>query len=94
MSEKKVRAHILISGKVQGVFFRAETQKAAKRHNVSGWVRNKSNGTVEALIEGKEKDVALILEWCKTGSPLSKVKNIDIRWGDYQGEFSDFTISY
>lgn len=93
MLEKKVRANVIISGKVQGVFFRAETLKAASKNNVSGWVRNKKDGTVEAVFEGKEKDVLSILEWCKTGSPLSMVKNTDVRWDDYQGEFSSFEIT-
>jgi len=93
MSEKKVRVHVIISGKVQGVFFRAETMKAATGYNVSGWVRNKKNGTVEAVFEGKEKDVVLILEWCKTGSPHSKVKKTDVKWDAYQGEFPDFKIT-
>ncbi|QTA83410.1 Acylphosphatase [Desulfonema limicola] len=93
MLEKKVRANVIISGKVQGVFFRAETLKAASKNNVSGWVRNKKDGTVEAVFEGKEKDVLSILEWCKTGSPHSMVKNTDVRWDDYQGEFSSFEIT-
>ena len=94
MSEKKVRVHVIISGKVQGVFFRAETLKAATYYNITGWVQNKKDGTVEAVFEGKEQDIVLILEWCKTGSPHSKVKNIDINWDTYQGKFSDFKITY
>lgn len=94
MLENYVRAHVIISGKVQGVFFRAETRKAAKGFNVSGWVRNKKDGTVEAVFEGKEEDVILILEWCKKGSPFSEVKKIDVLWEDWEDEFSDFKITY
>lgn len=94
MSEKKVRANVVIRGKVQGVFFRAETLKAATGYNLSGWVKNKKDGTVEAVFEGQEKNVVLMLEWCKKGSPHSKVEKTDVKWDDYQGGFSDFEIIY
>lgn len=94
MSGKNTRVHVIISGKVQGVFFRAETQKAARGYNVCGWVRNKKDGSVEAVFEGSKTDVSLILEWCKTGSPFSEVTNIDVKREDFQGEFPDFNITY
>jgi len=90
----EVRAHVIISGKVQGVFFRAETQRAAENYGVSGWVRNRSDGAVEALFEGEEEDVNTIIEWCKEGSPYSKVKNVDVTWEEYSGEFNTFEIAY
>lgn len=92
--EKKVRAHVIISGRVQGVFFRLETRYAADRYGVFGWVRNKRDRTVEAVFEGDEKNVLSILEWCKQGPPVAKVKNVDVKWEDYRGEFKSFEITY
>ncbi len=88
------RAHVIISGKVQGVFFRAETERAAVERGVNGWVKNRTDGTVEAVFEGPEAAVAAILEWCKKGSPGSRVDDVDVRWESYQKEFSGFDIVY
>ena len=92
--EKKTRAHAIISGRVQGVFFRWETKRAADGFGVFGWVRNKRDGTVEAVFEGPEKNVTSILKWCKKGPPISKVTNVDVTWEDYKGEFSRFDVTY
>jgi acylphosphatase len=92
--ESNVRARVIISGKVQGVFFRMETLKAAQLHGVSGWVRNKTDGTVEALFEGDKTSIDLILEWCRKGSPPAKVEKTDVNWEDYTGEFEGFKITY
>lgn len=89
---KQVRAHAIISGRVQGVFFRAETQRAARKYGVFGWVKNKYDGTVEALFEGDENKVIPILEWCKQGPPSAVVGNVDADWETYTGEFKDFRI--
>ena len=92
--ENKVRAHAVISGRVQGVFFRWETKHSADGFGVFGWVRNKRDGTVEAVFEGSEKSVMSILEWCKKGPPIAKVNHVDVKWEDYKGEFSSFEITY
>ena len=92
--EDKARAHAVISGRVQGVFFRLETKHAADGFGVFGWVRNKRDGTVEAMFEGSEKSVESILEWCKRGPPIAKVTNVDVKWEDYKGEFNSFEITY
>lgn len=94
MTEEKKRAHAIISGRVQGVFYRSETRKAAGRQGVAGWVKNKIDGTVEAVFEGPENDVATMLEWCKTGSPMAAVENVDVSWEDYTGEFKGFDVRY
>jgi len=88
------RAHLIISGRVQGVYFRAETQRAALRIGVTGWVRNKRDGTVEAEVEGSSKDVGALIEWCKRGSPLSKVDRVDVAWKDYQGGWDTFEVRF
>ncbi len=88
------RAHAIISGRVQGVFYRAETQKAARQHGVTGWVKNRADGTVEAVFEGSENDVASMIEWCKSGSSQARVENVDVDWEGYTGEFSAFDVAY
>lgn len=92
--EDNTRAHLIVSGRVQGVFFRAETQKAATRLGVSGWVRNKHDGTVEAVVEGPEKDVMSLIDWCRIGPPVARVAKVDATWQDYQGEFGDFSVRF
>ena len=92
--EKQVRAHAIISGRVQGVFFRVETQRAAEGFGVSGWVRNKRDGTVEAIFEGRQEDVDAALNWCRHGPRMSRVDKVDVDWQDYTGEFTSFDITY
>ncbi len=91
---QQVRAHAVISGRVQGVFFRMETQRAARRIGVTGWVRNKADGTVEAIFEGDEDRVASVLEWCKQGPPHARVDNIDVKMAAFSGEFESFDVRY
>ncbi|MGD1970266.1 MAG: acylphosphatase [Desulfobacterales bacterium] len=92
--EKQVRAHVIISGRVQGVFFRVETQRAAERFGVMGWVRNKPDGTVEAVFEGQQSAVDAALQWCQEGPNLAVVENVDLKWQDFTGEFKRFDITY
>lgn len=92
--ENKVRAHAIITGKVQGVFFRLETRHAAGGFGVVGWVRNKMDGSVEALFEGEEADVKAMLAWCQTGPPRARVKQVDVDWREYTGEFETFDVIY
>ena len=90
---KKVRAHVLVEGRVQGVFFRACTQDEARKRNVTGWVKNRFDGKVEALFEGEESDVAALLGWCNSGPPSARVRNVTVNWEPYAGEFSAFSIT-
>jgi acylphosphatase len=92
--EDHKRAHVIISGRVQGVFFRMETLKAAQLYGVTGWVRNKADGTVEALFEGDNKSVDSILKWCQKGSPPARVEKTTVNWEDHTGEFDGFNITY
>lgn len=87
-------AHLIVTGRVQGVFFRVETQRAANQFGVHGWVRNKRDGTVEAIVEGPELDVIALINWCRKGPPRAHVERVDVTWGDYQGEFDHFDIRY
>ena len=88
------RAHVIIDGKVQGVFYRVETQRAAEAAGLRGWVRIRPDGTVEALLEGDEEDVKAVLEWCRQGPPLARVSRLDVSWEDYVGDLVDFGVKY
>jgi len=90
----RVRAHVFVSGRVQGVFFRSETSYEAKRRNVVGWVRNTSDGRVEAIFEGEKEDVEKIIDFCRRGPPGARVTKVDIQWENYTEEFRDFKIRY
>ena len=92
--EDNVRARLLIAGRVQGVAFRWETQRAARRHQVSGWVRNLPDGRVEAVAEGSRAQVNDLIDWCRKGPPVARVDRLDIQWEDYAGEFRGFDITY
>ncbi len=94
MMTTNARARVVIEGRVQGVFFRAETQRAAQRLGVGGWVRNRPDGTVEALFEGPSQAVNQAVDWCWQGSAGSKVSDVKIEWQQYTGEFQEFAITY
>jgi acylphosphatase len=88
------RVHVFVFGKVQGVFFRANTQKAARSFNVTGWVRNLSDSRVEALFEGEEENVEAMVKWTKKGPPYSHVHHLEVTEEPFTGEFEAFTIHY
>ena len=90
MTRKKIR--VIITGRVQGVFFRMETQQAARRIGVTGWARNRSDGSVEAVFEGAPEKVEEMLAWCRKGPPLARVDDVAVRDADDQESFTDFTI--
>lgn len=90
----KVRAHVYISGFVQGVFFRSNTRKIALKLGLKGWVRNLEDGRVEAIFEGDRDKVLEMLEWCKVGPPRAKVISVDVKWEKYEGNFTNFKIIY
>jgi acylphosphatase len=90
----KIRAHVFVTGRVQGIFFRSETQEKANRQGVTGWVRNLPDGGVEAVLEGEKENVEKIVEFCKRGSPAAKVIKVDVQWLNFTGEFKDFRIKY
>ena len=92
--ESNVRAHVFISGSVQGVFFRMETMRTANRLAVLGWVRNRSNGTVEAVFEGDRTQVDAMLSWCKKGPSHARVAGVKIDWEKYAGELTRFDVTY
>lgn len=91
---KKVRAHVLIDGRVQGVCFRMDTRRAALNRRVMGWVRNLPDGRVEAVFEGEEGDVKSMMKWCEAGPPLARVGKVSVEWEPYTGELDGFEITF
>jgi acylphosphatase len=92
--ETKTRARVVITGSVQGVFFRMETKREADRLGVCGWVRNRPDGSVEAVLEGDTTGVDAMLTWCRQGPPLAAVAHVAVAQEPYRGEFSDFAITF
>ena len=90
----EARAHVIFRGKVQGVFFRANTEGRARELGLKGWVRNLPDGSVESVFEGPREAVEKAIEWCKSSQPHARVTDADIDWEDYRGEFSSFEVRY
>jgi len=90
----KVRRRLTVEGYVQGVFFRACTQEKAQELQVSGWVRNRWDGTVEVLAEGEASRLAELIRWCHKGPPGASVTHVRVDEEPYQGEFRGFNILY
>ncbi len=91
---EKRRVHVYISGRVQGVYYRAYARDAGRLIGVRGWVRNVPDGRVEAVFEGDARKVEQMIEWCRNGSPLSRVEALDIEHEIYTGEFISFSIAH
>ena len=89
-----VRAHIFVSGRVQGVFFRNHTQRWAASLSLKGWVRNLSDGRVESVVEGDKERIETLIARVKEGPPMAIVADAVVTWEDFQGEFSDFRITW
>ena len=92
--DDKARARVIVKGRVQGVFFRAETKRAADRIGVAGWVRNRPDGSVEAMFEGNKAAVEAAVQWCWQGSPGSRVSEVITNWEPYEGTLKRFEITY
>jgi len=90
----EARAHILISGRVQGVLFRKELTNRARHLGVVGWVRNLRDGRVEAIAEGERSKVEELLRFSRIGPPGAKVVNVDVTWLEAAGEFRGFRITH
>lgn len=91
--EENARVHLLIEGRVQGVFFRASAQAEAGRLGLTGWVRNRPDGAVEIVAEGERKKLDDLIAWSRHGPRGAEVENVRIEWGEFSGEFSAFRIT-
>ena len=90
MAQKQI--HLVVRGRVQGVFYRASAQREAKRLGVTGWVKNRADGGVEVVAEGEEDQVKDFLSWAQHGPASARVDKVETRWRSYTGEFADFRI--
>lgn len=87
------QAHLVVRGRVQGVFFRASTHREARRLGLTGWVKNRSDGGVEVLAEGEEAALRQLCAWAERGPSAARVEDVQVRWRGYLGELSDFRIT-
>ena len=88
----RVQARVIVSGRVQGVFFRAETQAMALSEGLAGWVRNLPDGRVEAVFEGEKEAVERAIAWCRRGPTLARVDDIEVRWEDEPRQLRGFQV--
>jgi acylphosphatase len=90
----KTRVRVIIEGIVQGVFFRQHTRRVAQGLGVTGWVKNRPDGTVEGLFEGESGSVAELIRWCHRGPSEAEVTEVREFRENYTGEYQDFVITY
>jgi acylphosphatase len=90
--DEPARVRIIISGRVQGVFFRRAAAEQARILGITGWVRNRSDGAVELVGEGKRRNLELLLSWAHTGPPHARVDSAQAQWGPCQDEFLQFEV--
>ncbi|MGD6806315.1 MAG: acylphosphatase [Candidatus Bathyarchaeia archaeon] len=89
----KIRAHVYVSGRVQGVYFRQNTLREALIADVKGWVKNLDDGRVEAVFEGEEAAVKALVDFCHRGPKAAQVTDVAVKWETYTGEFDNFSIA-
>jgi acylphosphatase len=85
-SDDRLRAHVWVSGHVQGVYFRTYAEDEALFRRVAGWIRNSSDGRVEAVFEGEQQSVEAMIRWCHRGSPAARVTGVEVAWEPTRGE--------
>jgi len=90
----KTNVHVIISGRVQGVWFRSSTKQKAEQLGVTGWVKNTRDGCVEAIFEGEENNIKEIVEWCHRGPPLAKIERVEVKNQNITNGFDGFSIKY
>ncbi len=90
----KSNVRVIVSGGVQGVWFRAKTKEKAEQLGVTGWVRNTSSGKVEAVFEGEQEQIKEMLNWCHHGPPMAHVENVEIKNQELTNGFDSFSIRY
>ncbi len=87
----KTAAKLRISGRVQGVWYRASTsEKAGELVGLSGWVKNMADGTVGVHVEGEREEIEKLIKWCREGPPLAKVKEVEVKWVEATNKYTSF----
>ncbi len=89
-----IQVHVYVSGMVQGVFFRASTRDVAQKLGLAGWVRNLSDGRVEAVFEGDSEKIDKIIEWCHRGPEYAQVSTVETEFSAPSGEFDGFEVRH
>ncbi|MBE3602407.1 acylphosphatase [bacterium] len=87
------RLRLIVSGRVQGVFFRAAARERARTLNLRGYAKNLSDGTVEIVVEGRREDLRAMAEWARIGPPAARVDDVRVEWSESLQEFEDFTVA-
>jgi acylphosphatase len=88
------RAHVVVQGRVQGVYYRASARDHARRLNLSGWARNCPDGSVELVLEGERMPIEQFIAWCRKGPPAAVVTQVEVEWQTATGEFVGFAVKY
>ena len=91
-SNDQERAHVRISGQVQGVFFRDTTREKARELNLTGWVKNLPDGRVEAVFEGRSENVRQMINWCEDGPQQASVEYVETDFENAEGDMSGFEV--
>ena len=91
-SGDRERAHVYVSGEVQGVFFRDSAREKAEQLGLVGWVRNLPDGRVQALFEGPSEKVREMIRWCEQGPQPAAVEDVDAEFEAYQGDLKGFEV--
>jgi len=90
----KTNVHVIISGRVQGVWFRASAKQTAEQLGLTGWVRNTADGNVEAIFEGEEDIVKEMIDWCHCGPSSAQVEHVEVKNQSLMNGFNGFSIRY
>ena len=88
------RVHVIVRGRVQGVYFRASVRGCARQFGLSGWVRNRPDGGVELVAEGQKQQLEQLVTWCRSGPPGATVTDVAVEWQEGTGEFVGFVVKY
>lgn len=90
-----MEADITIKGRVQGVFFRANAKEMAEKLNLSGWIKNESDGTVSACVQGEKANIQAFIDWCHQGPPPARVESVQVTWKEGSTrQFTSFDIHH
>lgn len=92
MTSEQARVHLLVSGRVQGVFFRGAVADQARAFGITGWARNLNDGSVEIVGEGERHNLELLVAWARHGPPHARVDAVQVKWEPCAGEFARFQV--
>lgn len=90
---RRLRAHVVVAGRVQGVFYRDSMRRRAQQLGLTGWVRNRDDGRVEAVFEGEESAVRAAVAFARRGPQFARVDDVEVAWAEATGEFADFRVA-